>query len=92
MMAIFEPYDFSVLDVENLRLHYAETLRHWRARFQAAADEVRASRGEAFVRAWDLYLAGSIAAFTTGSLQLFQVVFARGTNNDLPASRRHLYD
>ncbi|MCX7960764.1 MAG: cyclopropane-fatty-acyl-phospholipid synthase family protein [Burkholderiales bacterium] len=92
MMAIFEPYDFSVLDVENLRLHYAETLRHWRARFQAAADEVRASRGEAFVRAWDLYLAGSIAAFTTGSLQLFQVVFARGENNDLPASRRHLYD
>jgi cyclopropane-fatty-acyl-phospholipid synthase len=92
MMAIFEPYDFSVLDVENLRLHYAETLRHWRARFQAAAEAVRASRGEAFVRTWDLYLAGSIAAFTTGSLQLFQLVFARGTNNALPASRRHLYD
>ncbi|MEW5864273.1 MAG: cyclopropane-fatty-acyl-phospholipid synthase family protein [Pseudomonadota bacterium] len=92
MSAIFEPFNFSVLDVENLRLHYAETLRHWRARFQAAADEVRASRGEAFVRAWDLYLAGSIAAFTTGSLQLFQVVFARGENNELPASRRHLYD
>ena len=91
MMAIFEPYGFSVLDVENLRLHYAETLRHWRSRFRAAREEVRAGRGEAFVRAWDLYLAGSIAAFTTGALQLFQVVFARGENNALPASRRHLY-
>ncbi|HXF67618.1 MAG TPA: cyclopropane-fatty-acyl-phospholipid synthase family protein [Burkholderiales bacterium] len=91
MMAIFEPYDFSVLDVENLRLHYAETLRHWRARFQAAAEGARASRGAAFVRAWDLYLAGAIAAFTTGSLQLFQVLFARGACNELPASRRDLY-
>ena len=33
---------------------------------------------EAFVRAWRLYLAGSQAAFVTGSMQLFQVVFARG--------------
>jgi cyclopropane-fatty-acyl-phospholipid synthase len=44
-----------------------------------------------FVRAWRLYLAGSKAAFTTGSLQLFQVLFARGSVNDLPWSRTHLY-
>ena len=37
------------------------------------------------------YLAGSIAAFNVGSLQLFQVVFARGTDNNLPWSREHLY-
>ena len=47
--------------------------------------------GHHFVRAWRLYLAGSIAAFTTGSLQLFQVAFARGTDNELPWSREHLY-
>src|SRR5690606_18531258 len=29
MMRIFEPFEFSVLDVENIRLHYAKTLRHW---------------------------------------------------------------
>ena len=29
IIAILEPHDFSVLDVENLRLHYAQTLRHW---------------------------------------------------------------
>jgi cyclopropane-fatty-acyl-phospholipid synthase len=43
------------------------------------------------VRAWRLYLAGSIAAFTVGSLQLFQVAFARGADNNLPWSREHLY-
>ena len=91
MMAIFEPREFSVLDVENLRLHYAETLRHWTVRYLAAIDEVRAARGAEFARAWHLYLAGSTAAFTTGTMQLFQVLFARGGNNDLPATRRHLY-
>ena len=46
---------------------------------------------EKFVRMWRLYLAGSIAAFTTGTLQLFQVVFAPAANNDVPATRAHLY-
>jgi hypothetical protein len=32
-----------------------------------------------------------VAAFTTGCMQLFQVLFAHARNNDLPASRRHLY-
>jgi cyclopropane-fatty-acyl-phospholipid synthase len=60
-------------------------------RYLAAIDEVRATRGAEFARAWQLYLAGSIAAFTTGRMQLFQVLFARERNNDLPATRRHLY-
>jgi cyclopropane-fatty-acyl-phospholipid synthase len=91
MMAIFEPLEFSVLDVENLRLHYAQTLRDWRARFGANLETVRAMYDTAFTRAWDLYLAGSIAGFMAGTLQLYQVVFARGTNNDLPATRSDLY-
>jgi cyclopropane-fatty-acyl-phospholipid synthase len=91
MMAIFEPAGLSVLDVENLRLHYAETLRHWMARYLAAFDEVEATRGKGFARAWHLYLAGSVAAFNAGTMQLFQVLFARAGNNALPASRRHLY-
>ena len=75
---VLEPWDLSVLDVENLRLHYAATLAHWRRRFDAAADEVAGMFDDAFVRAWRLYLAGSQAAFVTGTMQLFQVVFARG--------------
>jgi cyclopropane-fatty-acyl-phospholipid synthase len=45
-----------------------------------------------FTRAWRLYLAGSIAAFRVGSLQLFQVVFSHGDNNKLPPSRQDLYE
>jgi cyclopropane-fatty-acyl-phospholipid synthase len=44
-----------------------------------------------FVRMWRMYLAGSIAAFTTGTLQLFQVAFATPHNNDVPRTRAHLY-
>jgi cyclopropane-fatty-acyl-phospholipid synthase len=90
-MQIFEPADLSVLDVENLRLHYAQTLRHWLELYEGAAERVRALYDEKFVRMWRLYLAGSIAGFTTGTLQLFQVVFAPGANNDVPATRAYLY-
>jgi cyclopropane-fatty-acyl-phospholipid synthase len=91
MMAIFEPHQFSVLDVENLRLHYAQTLEHWLWRFEKAAERIGAMFDESFVRAWRLYLAGSWAAFTTSDLQLFQVLFAPHTNNDLAWTRAHLY-
>jgi cyclopropane-fatty-acyl-phospholipid synthase len=73
---VLMPAGMSVLDVENLRLHYARTLSHWAQRFAAVGDQVRARYGEEFRRAWELYLAGSEAAFNTGSMQLFQVVFA----------------
>jgi cyclopropane-fatty-acyl-phospholipid synthase len=73
---VFEPARMSIIDVENLRLHYARTLAHWGERFAAIEDEVRARYGETFRRAWELYLAGSEAAFAVGSLQLFQVVFS----------------
>lgn len=91
MMQIFEPWDFSVLDVENLRLHYAQTLTHWLALYDAAGDRIRQMFDERFLRMWRLYLAGSVAAFTTGSLQLFQVVFAPRENNDVPWTRAPIY-
>jgi cyclopropane-fatty-acyl-phospholipid synthase len=91
MAHIFEAWDLSILDVENLRLHYAQTLHHWLALFEGASERVRTMFDEKFVRMWRLYLAGSVAAFTTGSLQLFQVVFAPGESNDIPWTRAHLY-
>ena len=91
MMEIFEPRAFSVLDVENLRLHYAKTLEHWLERFNRHEREIEEMFDRFFVRAWRLYLAGSIAAFNSGTLQLFQAVFARAQNNRLPWSRAHLY-
>jgi len=91
MEEILEPWSFSVLDVENLRLHYARTLRHWLHRFEGAVEEVTRMFDEPFVRAWRLYLAGSEAAFATGWLQLFQVTFARPDKDDHPWTRADLY-
>ena len=91
MMEIFEPSGFSILDVENLRLHYANTLEHWLERFESAREQIGTMFDQRFIRAWRLYLAGSLASFTVGDLQLFQVVFANPNNNDLPWTRAHLY-
>ena len=88
---IMEPWNFSVLDIENLRLHYARTLEHWLQRYEEHAEEVEAMFDRTFLRAWRLYLTGSIAAFRTGELQLFQALFTRHDNNDLRYSRAHLY-
>lgn len=92
MMDIFEANGLSVLDAENIRLHYAETLRAWLARFEENVDTVRTMFDEAFVRAWRLYLVGSIGAFLAGKLQLFQVLYARSGANDIPWTRAHIYD
>jgi len=91
MMDIFQPRGFSMLDVENLRLHYARTLEHWLARYRASEDRVAEMFDERFVRMWRLYLTGSIASFTAGTLQLFQVLFARAGVNDIPWTRAGLY-
>jgi cyclopropane-fatty-acyl-phospholipid synthase len=81
---VLEPQGLSVLDVENLRLHYSLTLAHWLSRFEDASTQITTMFGKTFVRAWRLYLAGSQAAFTTGSMQLFQVLFSPSGNNSLP--------
>ena len=91
MTQIFEPWDLSVIDVENIRLHYALTLRQWLARYESALEQVRARFDEFFVRMWRLYLAGSIAAFETGTMQLFQVLFTIQENNQLPLTREYMY-
>jgi cyclopropane-fatty-acyl-phospholipid synthase len=88
---IFEPNGLSILDVENIRLHYAKTCRHWLELYEASTDKVKAMFDEKFVRMWRLYLAGSVAGFTTGTLQLFQVVFTTRENNDIPLTREYMY-
>ena len=91
MMRVFEPHKFSVLDVENLRLHYARTCAAWLQNFEAAADRVADMYDEEFVRKWRLYLAGSSAGFESGTLQLYQIVFTPRGNNDVPWTREYQY-
>ncbi len=91
MMDIFEAADCSVLDVENLRLHYSKTLQAWRANFERTTDRAAKMFDEKFVRMWRLYLAGSEAAFNTGEMQLFQVLFAPRVNNEIAWTRDDIY-
>jgi len=91
MLTIFETGDLSIQDIENLRLHYAKTLFHWLERFEDHKDEVVEMMDEEFLKAWRLYLEGSIAAFKSGELQLYQVVFTHSENNEIPWSREHVY-
>lgn len=88
---VLQPKGLSVLDVENLRLHYAKTVHAWRTRFEAAAAKLSSRFDASFLRAWHLYLVGAEAAFLAGSLQLFQIAFARSGVNDVPWARASLY-
>ena len=62
-----------VTDIEVLRLHYAETLKHWRERFLAHRDDLPKSYDERFVRMWEFYLAASEMAFREQNLMVFQL-------------------
>lgn len=88
---VLEYADYAILDVENLRPHYEKTLNEWLSRFEDAMPALRKVESEDFLRAWRLYLAGSVAGFRVGALQLFQVTFAGQDYLDIPWTREHLY-
>ncbi len=91
MMSVFEPQKFSIIDVENLRPHYARTCATWLQNFDAVADKVEEMYDEEFVRMWRLYLVGSSAGFQSGTLQLYQVLFTPNGNNKVPWTREYQY-
>jgi cyclopropane-fatty-acyl-phospholipid synthase len=91
MMRIFEPRDFAVLDVENLRRHYALTAQHWLERYRANRRLIGEQVPEGTARAFELYLAGTVAAFQSATLSLYQVVFTRARNDAIPWTRADLY-
>jgi cyclopropane-fatty-acyl-phospholipid synthase len=76
-------------DVENLRLHYAYTLRHWLARATAARGQIEALYDDRFFRMWEYYLAGGIVMFERGAACNYQVQFIRD-RLALPITRDYL--
>lgn len=78
-------------DIEILRLHYAETLRHWRRRFMARWDEAARLYDERFCRMWEFYLAGAEIAFRYQGHMVMQVQLAR-TVNAAPLTRDYMID
>ena len=93
-MTEMERANWEVLDVENLRLHYALTCRHWVERLQARSDEARAIAGERTYRTWLLYLACSSMAFEGGSIGLYQFLLRKQwdrVGSNAPTTREDLY-
>ena len=88
-----------VLDVENLRRHYAPTLDVWAERFERRWAQIQALDpqrfAERFRRIWRTYLVGCAEMFRSpaGYTHLFQIVFSKGnvTRDSYPMSRAHLY-
>ncbi len=82
---------FCVLDVENLRLHYAKTLEKWAENYEGNVARVRELFDDAFVRQWRLFLNSAAAGFKYGESRLFQTLFSNGLNNALPTTRAYMY-
>jgi len=81
-----------VLDVENLRLHYARTCRTWVKRLLENREACLEAVDVQTWRTWQLYLAGSAVAFEDGGLGLHQVLFAkRGASGAAPMTREDIY-
>ena len=82
---------FYITDIEVLRLHYADTLKAWRRRFQANAVHIREIYDERFCRMWETYLALSEAAFRYSGMVVFQIQLAK--NQDaVPLTRDYIAD
>jgi cyclopropane-fatty-acyl-phospholipid synthase len=91
---VFSPIEQSGLvatDMEILRLHYAETLRHWRRRFAANRDTIAALYDERFCRMFEFYLAGSELAFRRQGHMIFQVQLTRD-QTAVPLTRDYITD
>jgi cyclopropane-fatty-acyl-phospholipid synthase len=88
-----EQAGFEVRDVENLREHYALTLRDWVANLEARQDEAIRQVGEAVYRVWRLYMTSSALEFEKGAVSLNQTLLAKPGKSrlSLPLSRADLY-
>lgn len=84
---------FEVRDVENLREHYALTLREWVKRLQAHQEEAIRLAGEHIYRTWRLYMSGCVYGFEHGMINVNQSLLSKPVNGQsgLPLSRADLY-
>lgn len=82
-----------MIDVENMRRHYARTCALWSERFEAKAEVLRTLAGEKRYRIWQIYLAGCSHAFEHDLISIYQIVCrkAGGISTTLPWSRRYMY-
>jgi cyclopropane-fatty-acyl-phospholipid synthase len=91
VVPVVERLRLLITDIEILRLHYAETLRSWRRRFEQNRDRLRAIYDERFCRMWEMYLAGSEIVFRSGGCMVFQMQLAKEVDS-VPITRDYMLD
>ena len=97
IQAGMERANFEIQDVENLRMHYARTLRHWVDRLEANHDDAVRHVSEATYRVWRLYMAASAIEFESGGTGIYQILASRRPDRrpygqPVPLTRQDLYD
>lgn len=92
LVSLMADNDLHLVDAESLRLHYFRTLKCWAENFESAMDEVKKMKDTRFIRMWRLYLNACAASFHYGVVDIHQFVFTKGLNNELPMTRKYLYE
>lgn len=91
IVPVVEDVGLWITDVEVLRLHYAETLRHWRTRFLANRARAVSLYDERFARMWEYYLVSSEVAFRYLRHVVFQFQIAK-SQDSVPLVRDYITD
>ncbi len=90
-----ESAGLEIRDVENLREHYAITLRHWLRRLEANHEQAVTFINEPTYRVWRVYLAGSAYGFDRCNLAIYQSLLSKPDAQGrahLPLTRRNWCD
>ena len=91
ILPVIETAGLVVTDIEVLRLHYAQTLQHWRERFLANWENLRRYYDDRFCRMWEFYLAASEMTFRHGGLVVFQIQLAKD-QTAAPLTRDYMFE
>lgn len=91
VLPVVEKTGLWVTDIEILRLHYAETIRHWRVNFARNRDAIAKLYDERFCRMWEFYLVGSELSFRYDHNMVFQMQLSRGIDA-VPVTRDYMFD
>ena len=89
ILPLIERNGLLIADIEILRLHYAETLKHWRDRFLAHREDVERIYDKRFVRMWEFYLAASEMSFREQNMMVMQIQLTKN-QNVLPITRDYM--
>ena len=91
VLAVMERVGLFPTDIEILKTHYAETLKHWHRRFHENRDRVRDLYDERFCRMWEFYLLGSEWSFRSSNHMVFQLQLSK-ERHATPETRDYMID